>query len=175
MKFVEPIWEKEKIQEFRKALKEEFLGERNLLMFELQLCMALRISDVLKLQKKDVIDGIVRIKIQKTKEPMHFRLPDHVLQKVKVYTEFMEDEELLFPIDRIQAWRIYQKGAKKIGLSNFGTHTIRKTKALHFYLDSGNDIRATMQLLGHDDEDSVLSYIGLKQKDLAEKIKAHQL
>jgi integrase len=53
---------------------------------------------------------------------------------------FFNDEEYLFkslcspiPIKRIQAYKILNRAAKKIGISEIGTHTLRKTFGNHFY------------------------------------------
>jgi hypothetical protein len=49
----------------------------------------------------------------------------------------MLDEDDLFrsllPIKRVQAYKIPNRAAKKIGITEIGTHTPRKTLGYHFY------------------------------------------
>lgn len=175
MEFVDPIYEKENIKKMKKELKRALKGDRNLLMFEIGLACAFRISDLLNLKVSDVKSGVVKIKQQKTKRIAEIHLNDRVYTLVRAFTDLMEDEDLLFPIDRVQAYRILRRAAEGVGIQNFGTHSMRKTKGYHFYIDSGFDIAETMRLLGQKTEESTLHYIGWTKEQSIEKQKTHDL
>lgn len=175
MNFVDPIYDKEQITEMKKSLIKQLNGHRNLLLFELGLATAFRIGDLLELRVKDVKTGVIRRKTNKRKDLKEFRLNDRVKRLVDSHIEFMDDEELLFPIDRSNAYRILRRAADEVGIKNFGTHSVRKTKAFHFYCDNGKDIRLVMQLLGHEKEDYCLRYIGYEKAQVSELARAHDL
>lgn len=175
MKFVDPIYDKSDIPKMRKALSKQVNGERNLLMFEVALATAFRIGDVLELRKKDVKDGYIRKRIRKTGKEVHLELHPDLMSKIKHYTEYMEDGETLFPISRSQAYRVFKMAANQVGLKNFGTHSVRKTKAFHYYQDSNFNLVGTQQLLGHEDTKDVLSYIGWTKKQLSDSVMSHVL
>lgn len=175
MKFVEPIYEKETIHRFRCELAQLPNGERNLLMFEITLATAFRIQDTLDLRKKDVKRGVIKKKIRKTGRETHLELHPNLLSRIGHYIEYLKDDDLLFPITRVQAYRVLKQVADKLGIERFGTHSIRKTKAYHFYIDSGFNLSGTTQLLGHKDSSQVLSYIGWTKKQLSDSVKSHVL
>ncbi|WP_368895503.1 tyrosine-type recombinase/integrase [Priestia megaterium] len=174
MEFVDPIYDKKDLPRMRKAIKQQVNGERNLLLFELGLNTALRPSDLLSMKVKDVKNGIVRMRASKTKKALEIRLNDHVFMLVRAYINEMEDDDLLFPINRTTAYRFLKKAAKDIGLEeNIGAHSLRKTKAYHLYVDSGYDIGLIMNLLQHDKAGSTLHYIGWSKEVFEEKLKEH--
>ncbi|MGA9289297.1 MAG: tyrosine-type recombinase/integrase [Anaerobacillus sp.] len=175
MHFVDPIYNKEDITKMRRELKRQVNGERNLLCFELCLATAFRIGDALSLRVKDVKSGIIRKRISKTKKEIHLELPEEVVRKINNYIEFMEDDELLFPVNRSTMYRSFRNAAKKIGLENFGTHSVRKTKAYHYYCDSNYNLIGTQQLLGHSDSKDLLRYIGWTKKQLSDSVRGHVL
>jgi integrase len=70
--------------------------------------------------------------------------------------------------------RLVEDWVASIGLdpSKFGTHLLRRTKAVLIYRRNGN-LRAVQQLLGHSKSDSIVRYLGVEVYDaieLAEKI-----
>jgi integrase len=72
--------------------------------------------------------------------------------------------------------RLVQERAASIGLdpSKFGTHSLRRTKAVLIYRRTGN-LRAVQLLLGHSKIESTVRYLGIEVDDaiaieIAEKI-----
>ncbi|GEN55517.1 tyrosine-type recombinase/integrase [Halobacillus faecis] len=176
MEFVDPIYNKKDLTLFRKKLRSQVNGDRNLLFFELGLATALRQSDLLDLTVKDVKYGIIRVRSKKRNKAIEIRLNDRVHSLAKAYIDSMDDDEKLFKFYRSTANRFLKKAAHECGLEeNVGTHTMRKTKAYHLYIDSGYNISLVMDLLQHDEEGSTLSYIGWKKQKLEEELSAHDL
>ena len=66
------------------------------------------------------------------------------------------------PITRVQAYRILNSSAQKIGLEEIGTHTLRKTFGYHFY-NQTKDIALLQELFNHSAPSVTLRYIGINQ------------
>ncbi|MBF5067517.1 tyrosine-type recombinase/integrase, partial [Salmonella enterica subsp. enterica serovar Istanbul] len=69
------------------------------------------------------------------------------------------------PIDRSTAYRILRDAAKHVGLTDIGTHTLRKTFGYHFYMQTKN-VALLQELLNHSRPDITLRYIGINQDTL---------
>jgi site-specific recombinase XerD len=65
-----------------------------------------------------------------------------------------------------QYGRIVDKWVSSIGLDpkRYGTHSMRRTKALQIYKKTGN-IRAVQLLLGHTKLESTVRYLGIEVDD----------
>ena len=71
-------------------------------------------------------------------------------------------------------WYVARSHAASIGLdpAKFGTHSLRRTKAVLIYRWTGN-LRAVQLLLGHSKIESTVRYLGIEVDDaieIAEKI-----
>jgi integrase len=173
MRTVQPIRDIERIA----AMKAELLktGRRNWFLFVLGINTGLRISDILKLKVKDV-KGKSHLMIyeQKTGKYKRFKINRELQQHILSYTANMDDEEYLFkslrspfPIKRIQAYKILNRAAKKIGISEIGTHTLRKTFGYHFYQRT-KDVALLQEIFNHSSPSVTLRYIGINQ-DIIDK------
>lgn len=181
MEYVEPIRDVKKIKSIKTLLKAR--SERDHLMFVLGINSGLRVSDILDMKIKDVInkDGtfkkshsLVEIKTGKSKT---YPYADNVVQAIKDYIESLEDYKLsdyLFksrqgsnsPISRQQAWRMLNDVATQVGISdNIGTHTLRKTFGYHAYR-AGTRIALLQQLFNHSAPSMTLRYIGITQDEM---------
>lgn len=79
------------------------------------------------------------------------------------HIQFLEDEGYLFkrnkldsdgndkPISRVQVYRILNHSAKSIGLSEIGTHSMRKTLGYYYYKNT-KDIELLMELFNHSSQ-----------------------
>jgi integrase len=86
----------------------------------------------------------------------------------------MDDEDYLFrsfrsqlPIKRVQAYKILKRAAKKVGISEIGTHTLRKTFGYHFYQRT-KDVALLQEIFNHSSPSVTLRYIGINQ-DIIDK------
>ena len=90
MNFVQPIREKNKIEEMKEELKKK--GTRDFMMFYTGINTGLRISDLVKLTKDDVrnADGSMKTHIfiieTKTKKQKRFPLMNGLLAEMEKYT-----------------------------------------------------------------------------------------
>ena len=179
MKTVQPIRDKNKIDEMKTELKKQ--GTRDYLLFLLGINTGLRISDIIKLQVLDVLNEDrtpkthITITEKKTGKLKKFKINDSLSREIIEYTKSMEMNDYLFtsrkginkPITRIQAYRILNTVAKKIGLEEIGTHTLRKTFGYHFY-KRNKDIAMLQKLFNHSSPSTTLRYIGIEQDEIDE-------
>ena len=178
MNKVEPIRNTEKIEEMKKQLQN---NHRNYILFLLGINCGLRVSDLLKLKVKDIKNSShIRLREKKTNKYKKHFLNDSLKEKLNGYIvkENLKNEDYIFqsregenePISRIQAYRILNKAAAKIGLEKIGTHSLRKTFGYHHY-QKHKDI-ATLQLIfNHSNPATTLEYIGINQDMIDNSVK----
>jgi integrase len=168
MNTVEPIRDMDDIQEVKKYLKKRSV--RDYILFVLGIHIGLRISDILQLRVKDVKGTHIKITEKKTGKPRRSKIPRSIQDVIKEYISGMNDEEYLFqsrkgfnqPIQRVQAYKIISQAAAQIGLSESGTHTMRKTFGYHFYKKT-KDIAMLQKHFNHHSPSVTLRYIGIDQ------------
>ena len=169
MEFVQPIRDKEKIEDMKRQLLKN--GTRDYLLFYTGINTGLRISDILALKVQDVRDKThISIKETKTGKTKRFKINNGLYDELNNYITGMDDEEYIFkskkgdnkPISRVQAYRILNSAGQKVGLEEIGTHTLRKTFGYHFYQKT-KDIALLQQLFNHSAPSVTLRYIGINQ------------
>tara|TARA_R100000963_G_scaffold9453_2_gene6272 strand:+ start:241 stop:804 length:564 start_codon:yes stop_codon:yes gene_type:complete len=180
MKFVEPIKDEQKIVNMYHILKDNL--ERDALMFRVGLNTMLRISDILRLKRgnffdNDTIREYLRINAKKRNRRLKIPINSVLGNDVKEYCDMLhlDDDDYLFfslrnpdhPIDRVQAWRIFNTAALKCGIKHFGTHSIRKTAAVRVYNET-KDLALVQQMLGHRSPSTTIRYLGLNQDSMDE-------
>lgn len=175
MNFVQPIREKTKIEEMKQELKKN--GTRDYLLFIFGINVGLRISDIIKLKVKDVMDynrqmkTHIEIKENKTRKIKRFKLNTAVAQELYQYINNMDFEEYIFksrngenkPITRIRAYVILNEAGKKCGIEEIGTHTLRKTFGYHHYKQF-NDVALLQTIFNHSSPSITLRYIRNKPR-----------
>lgn len=169
MNFVQPIRDKNKIEEMKTELLKS--GYKNYMLFVIGINTGLRISDILALKVSDVRDKThISINEQKTGKTKRFKINDNLKSEVDKYILNMNKDEYLFqsqkgtnkPITRVQAYRILNKAGEKVGLAEIGTHTLRKTFGFHFYQKT-KDVALLQELFNHSAPSVTLRYIGINQ------------
>lgn len=171
MEFVEPIREKADIEMMKAVLRSK--SERNYMMFMFGINSGLRVSDILKLRVLDVTGWHVTIKEKKTGKLKKFKMTPVLKKAIQDYTRDKEPWELLFksrqgnnkPINRRTADWILKMAANECGLTNIGTHSMRKTFGYHYYQNT-KDIGTLMTLFNHAAPSITLKYIGINQDQL---------
>lgn len=144
MKFVEPIRDKNKIEEIKILLEKE-RNFRDLLFFVAWINFALRVTDLLNIKVKDLYENwevkdFFEIVEKKTNKINRIFIPDNVKKVLKKYTEkypyiIINPENYLFftknwksNFGRRWALEIMHKLTERVWLKwNFWTHTLRKT------------------------------------------------
>jgi integrase len=169
MNKVEPIRDKDKIEEIKNILRQQ--SYRNYILFVLGINTGLRISDMLKLKVKDVRNKThIVIREQKTSKNKRFLINSNLRQELEDYCLDMRAEEHLFqsrigtnkPLTRFQAYRIFSETGRKAGLDNIGCHSTRKTFGYHHY-QKNKDVALLQKLFNHSSPSITLDYIGITQ------------
>src|SRR5690606_24741125 len=109
----------------------------------------------------------LRVKEKKTGKYRLIRINDSIRKAIE---ELAPASGILFPsrkgdkpISTTQAYRLLTDAAERAGLQyNFGTHSMRKTWALHAY-KSGRDLAQIQKALNHGSQRETLRYIGIEQ------------
>ncbi|MFD3449671.1 tyrosine-type recombinase/integrase [Microbacteriaceae bacterium 4G12] len=169
MKVVEPIRDKYMIEQMKQALMHQ--SKRNWFLFVMGINTGLRISDLLKLRVKDVRHKThIELKEEKTKKLKRFLLNLDLRRTIIEYTQYMEDEDYLFPskktdlsLQRVQAYKILRSAAEQVGLEHIGSHTCRKTFG-YWHYQTYRDIALLQNILNHSHPSITLKYIGINQE-----------
>ena len=182
MNVVEPIRDQKKILAIKRNLKEEN-KPRNYLLFVAGVNLALRISDLLSLKVKDILDKqgnikeFIHLKEKKTKRQVKIKLNNTVKEALNYFLDkarVTDPEQYLFKsergnraLDRIRAWGLIQKWTKEVGLESerYGTHTLRKTWGYQAR-KQGVSIEKINQKLGHKSVIVTKRYIGITQEEI---------
>lgn len=164
---VQPIRDKELIARFKSELLKG--GTRDYLLFSFGINVGLRISDILKLKVKDVRNKThITLYEQKTSKYKRLLISTRLKVDIDDYIEGMEDEEYLFqsrkgtnkPITRMQAYRILNNVANKLGVDEVGTHTLRKTFG-YWHYQTHKDVATLQDIFNHSSPSVTLKYIGI--------------
>jgi len=181
---VEPIRDRKKILAIKANLKAQD-KPRDYLLFTMGINFALRISDLLSLKVKDILNekGEVKdhiyLREQKTKKDKKLKLNNAVKEALEYYfskAQVTNPDQLLFlayrsgkPLTRIRAWQLVRSWCKKVGLSEdrYGTHSLRKTWGYQARM-SGVSIELICEKLGHRSPAVTRRYIGITQDEISE-------
>lgn len=160
----------------------EMSGElRDLALFNLAIDSKLRGCDLVRMRVREVMIGAnirdrATVMQSKTQRPVQFEVTENTRKSVLAWASSPEMAgcEFLFPsrfhgrphISTRQYARLVNYWVRSIGLdpSNYGTHSMRRTKASEIYKKTGN-IRAVQLLLGHTKLDSTVRYLGVELDD----------
>jgi len=154
---------------------------RDLALFNLAIDSKLRGCDIVKLLVRDVAHSgkaVSRTTImqQKTSQPVKFELTDQTREAVEAWIAKAQltSGQYLFPsrlrgsphISTRQYARIVKRWVALAGLDpgEYGTHTLRRTKATLIYRRTKN-LRAVQLLLGHTKLESTVRYLGIEVDD----------
>ncbi|NRS20625.1 tyrosine-type recombinase/integrase [Brevibacillus sp. HB1.4B] len=180
MNFVEPIRDPGKIGDMKRLLLQQ--SDRNYFLFVMGINTGLRISDLLPLKVRDVKGkSHLLINEKKTKKRKKFKLNADLRKEIAEYVAGKDLDEYLFasskrprPITRVRSYQIINGTAVKLGLTEIGCHTMRKTFGYFFYKRT-RDI-ATLQLIfNHSHPQITLRYIGINQDLMDEAVDSFSL
>lgn len=157
---------------------------RNRALFDLAIDSKLRGCDLVKVRIGDVVaGGRVRDRAvvvqQKTKRPAQFELVEPARKTLLAWLErrggtvnhyvFPSRNDYKAHMSTRQYARLVREWVTGIGLQaeEYGTHSLRRTKASIIYKATGN-LRAVQILLGHAKIESTVRYLGVDVEDALE-------
>ena len=154
---------------------------RDRALFDLAIDSKLRGCDVVKIKIGELVSGgRVRSRAiviqQKTGRPVQFELLEVTRGSMLAWLEHRggKADEFVFPsridhtchISTRQYSRLVDEWVNGVGLrsDDYGTHSLRRTKASIIYKQTGN-LRAVQILLGHTKIESTVRYLGVDIED----------
>ncbi len=154
---------------------------RDRALFDLAIDSKLRGCDVVKIKIGDIVSGgRVRTRAiiiqQKTGRPVQFELMEDARTSLRAWLDRRGGalDEYAFPsrvdhsahISTRQYARLVDEWVTGIGLrrEDYGTHSMRRTKASIIYKATGN-LRAVQILLGHTKIENTVRYLGVDVED----------
>ena len=157
---------------------------RDLALFNLAIDSKLRACDLVKLKVRDIshgdrISSRAIVMQQKTERPVQFEITEQTRKSISEWLQLatLRSDSFLFPsrlhesphLSTRQYARIVNDWVEEIGLDpiNYGTHTMRRTKASLIYRRTKN-LRAVQLLLGHTKLESTVRYLGIEVDDALE-------
>jgi len=157
---------------------------RDLALFNLAIDSKLRACDLVKLKVRDISHGDrvtsrAIVMQQKTGRPVQFEITEQTRKSITEWIKLCElkSDSFLFPsrihnsvhLSTRQYARIVNDWVEEIGLdpTNYGTHTMRRTKPTLIYRRTKN-LRAVQLLLGHTKLESTVRYLGIEVDDALE-------
>jgi integrase len=154
---------------------------RDRALFDLAIDSKLRGCDLVKLRIGDIVSGgqirhRATVVQQKTGRPVQFELTETTRESVLKWLTLRRGsiEEYVFTsrlhdsahMSTRQYGRLVHEWVAAVGLNSedYGTHSLRRTKASILYKQTGN-LRAVQILLGHTRIESTVRYLGVDVED----------
>lgn len=180
-KNVQPLRTTKEVEDMKWALGRS-CSERDKFMFTFGINIGLRVSDIVPLKVKDVLNKthiLVREKkTERTKSQNkvnRFMIPVKLRKEIEDYTRNMDPEDYLFPskkgghISPTQAYRSLAKAAETLGREDIGTHTMRKTFG-YFYYRKTKDLAFLQEIFNHSSPKITKRYIGITREEIDESL-----
>ena len=187
-----PIKSREKVLDIQDYLK--YKNERNYILFLIGVTTGYRAGDLVKLKVRDIKEALKRGEFtiyegkkmnsknirEKNRKPRTVELLPKVAKILKEYIKEKRDYEYMFQSRKgnnqsigVQAVsNILKDAGEYFGLYDISAHSMRKTYAYKIYIDSGCDIVAVKELLGHRSIEETKAYIGLDREKYHQYSKA---
>ena len=189
MKFVEPIRSLKKIEQIKNQIRWSW-NMRDLLLFELGMNSALRVTDLLSITIGQVIDGQNEIRgffeiCEKKTDKIHRvtitkKVKETLKEYMKMYEKVCENKGnyLFFNTRRDPLWSkalirqyarlLISKWCEWVWLKwNYGTHTLRKTRGYQAR-KQGIPMEIIQQKLNHSSMTVTKRYLGITDDEIQE-------
>ncbi|HSQ90011.1 tyrosine-type recombinase/integrase [Romboutsia sp.] len=159
-------------------------GKRNSILFQIGVTTGYRAGDLVGLtvsEIKEVIKTNEFIILESKKvnsknirkkniKPRRVPLSPKLKVKLKSYISTKEDWEYMFPSNKGDGYievdtisKILKRAGEYLGLYYTTAHCMRKTYAYKIYVDSGYDIIAVKEMLGHSSIEETKLYLDLER------------
>jgi site-specific recombinase XerD len=177
MKGTRPLTKEEVDQVSQKLLQLSKHGQRNQLMFVLGCKTGFRISELLSITVKDVIQhGNVTSRVAVYRRYMKGQIESRsviLVEMVKpmivsyVAAADLKPDDKLFNISRVEAHRILTKAFDVLRMEGkLACHSLRKTFAQNVYDRLDHDLVKTQKALGHKWISTTAQYISFREEDV---------
>ncbi|MBP3041256.1 tyrosine-type recombinase/integrase [Bacillaceae bacterium Marseille-Q3522] len=173
MKYVEALRDIKQINAIKNYLQEH--SERDYLLFVFGINTGLKISEMLTIKGKDVVEkGYIKDFYQQKTSETEVYLNEQVKKALYhfIRTQDVKEEEYLFmsrktkqPITRQQAYRVIHDAALAVGVAGkIGTNSMRKTFGYHAY-KRGVAVALLQKHFHHSCPSETFRYIGIAKDE----------
>lgn len=168
-------------------LNSEQNGERNYVLFVLGCTTGYRAGDIVELRVRDIKQAIKRKEItimegkkknsknirERNRRPRTVEIVPKMEKILRNYIKNKKDYEYMFQsrkgtnqhIGVAAVSNLLKEAGEYFGLYDITAHSMRKTYAYKIYIESGRDIVAVKELLGHRSIEETKRYIGLDREE----------
>ena len=175
----------EQYKEIIETMRQGFCGcrpnERIATALVLEGNLGLRISDILKLRRRDIVRDGERYRLeiteQKTGKRRIFTVPLVIQQYIENYClrGNIRQDELIFPITERAVQKQLAAVCDYLGYEGISTHSFRKWYATEIYKANGYDIALVQRLLQHSSAATTQRYIGIEPQRIEDAIQGHTM
>ena len=187
-----PITSTQKVLDVQDYLR--YKNERDYVLFILGITTGYRAGDLVELRVRDIKEALRRLEFtifegkkmncknirEKNRKPRTVEIRPKVGKILREYIKNKKDYEYVFQSRKgvnnhigVQAVsNILKEAAGYFGLYDITAHSMRKTYAYKIYINSGKDIVAVKELLGHSSIEETKKYLGLDKERYHEYSKA---
>lgn len=187
-----PITSTQKVLDVQDYLR--YKNERDYVLFVLGITTGYRAGDLVELRVRDIKEALRRLEFtifegkkrncknirEKNRKPRTVEIRPKVGKILREYIKNKKDYEYVFQSRKgvnnhigVQAVsNILKEAAGYFGLYDITAHSMRKTYAYKIYINSGKDIVAVKELLGHSSIEETKKYLGLDKERYHEYSKA---
>ena len=148
------------VSEFRKKL-----NEKHKLIFDVGCKTGLRISDIIRLEKKHLLVEKPTIKEMKTGKSKRLYFPKKIREQLTIFAN-KSNNNFIFDsksksghISRQAVFKAFKRASAELGLNaNIGTHSMRKTYACTLF-EKGKNYKYIKTKLNHSHASDTLVYL----------------
>lgn len=144
-------------------------NKRNYLLLLVMFRTGLRVSEVVKLEKQDIKDGNIKVRLGKGGKDRIVPIESELENILGFYLDGLQPHDKLFPLTT----RRVQDICHKYGGSSLHPHVMRHSFAVHC-LKNGMNLRSLQKILGHSSLNTTQVYLDLVGEDVKqdfEKVK----
>jgi len=139
------------------------------LLTELALKTGMRRSELANLEVRDIYPDLLIVRKGKGGKDRVIPLLQTVATRLQNFTKGMSSGDKVFKLKATSIGNKIKRFAKKAGLNDFHTHTMRHKFATDL-LDRGANLKQVQELLGHSRLDKTEVYLSITDKGLREAI-----
>lgn len=124
------------------------------IIFDIGRTTGLRVSDILKLKKSQLARTCFTVREQKTNKSRRIYMSSRIR---RIYKDYKTDDSKAFTVSRTSVWRAFKRAGLQCGIKkNIGTHTMRKSYAVHHTQRYG--LYDTQKRLNHTHINDTINY-----------------
>lgn len=142
---------------------------RDLLLVELDWRTGLRRSELANLEARDIKSDFLVVRHGKGHRDRLISLAPSIAEKLHNFIKGMKPNEKIFKLNPTSLGMKIKDLAKRAGLENFHTHSLRHKFATDL-LEKGADIRVVQQLMGHENLNTTQVYLAITDKRLRDAV-----